>query len=205
MFSKLLKSKNKSFNQLLSMVILLIVGFSFPANALFVSPPKDPVPLIKEIFPTHTSIGEKTLIENSASDDKNILVWTVKNGDEILGYAFETNDLARIPAYSGEPVNMLIAIDTKGVYLGAKVLEHHEPIILAGIPESKLHAFTDQYTGLSVNDRLKVGGKKTDGLVNIDGLSGATVTVMVMNVAVVKAATKVGRALGIISASQEII
>ena len=35
---------------------------------------------------------------------------------------------------------MLVAIDPKGVYLSAKVLEHHEPIILAGIPESKLHA-----------------------------------------------------------------
>ena len=51
---------------------------------------------------------------------------------EILGYAFETNDVAKIPAYSGEPVNMLVAFDTNGVYLGAKVLKHHEPIILGG-------------------------------------------------------------------------
>ena len=95
-----------------------------PAQALFVSPPKDPIPLIHEIFPEATLISEK---------QGEPLIWTIYKEEEILGYAFETNDLAKIPAYSGEPVNMLVAINPEGVYLGAKVLEHHEPIILAGI------------------------------------------------------------------------
>lgn len=180
---------------------LLVIFFAFlcvvmPAQALFVSPPKDPIPLIHEIFPEATSISEK---------QGDPLIWTIYKEKEILGYAFETNDLAKIPAYSGEPVNMLVAIDPKGVYLGAKVLEHHEPIILAGIPETKLYEFADQYDGLKVSDRLKVGGNKKEGVIHIDGLSGATVTVMVMNVAITKAATKVARSLGIIKASQEII
>jgi len=100
---------------------------------------------------------------------------------------------------------MLVAINPEGVYLGAKVLEHHEPIILAGIPESKLYQFADQYNGLKVSDRLKVGGNNKEGVVHIDGLSGATVTVMVMNVAITKAATIVARSLGIIKASQDVI
>jgi len=162
------------------------------------------MPLIKEIFPKQTRISDK-----HASKEGGSLVWTIyKEGaenEDILGYAFETNDLAKIPAYSGEPVNMLVAIDPEGTYLAAKVLEHHEPIILAGIPESKLHAFTDQYDGLHVSDRLKVGGNKTENVIHIDGLSGATVTVMVMNVGIVKSATIVARELGIISASQEAI
>ncbi|WP_252733409.1 transcriptional regulator NosR [Pseudoalteromonas sp. C2R02] len=166
------------------------------SHALFVSPPKDPAPLIKEIFPSSTKVSDK---------QGQIPFWTIYKEDEILGYAFETNDIAKIPAYSGEPVNMLVAIDPKGIYLGAKVLEHHEPIILAGIPESKLHAFTEQYDGLNVSDRLKVGGNHTEGIVHIDGLSGATVTVMVMNVGIVKSATIIARELGIISASQEAI
>jgi len=167
-----------------------------PAQALFVSPPKDPIPLIHEIFPEATLISEK---------QGDPLIWTIYKEKDIIGYAFETNDLAKIPAYSGEPVNMLVAISPLGVYLGAKVLEHHEPIILAGIPESKLYQFADQYDGLMVSDRLKVGGNKKEGVIHIDGLSGATVTVMVMNVAITKAATKVARSLGIIKASQDII
>lgn len=160
---------------------------SLSANALFVSPPKDPIPLIHEIFPYLTHISEKT---------GDPLVWTIYQDSEIIGYAFETNDIAKIPAYSGEPVNMLVAINPQGGYLGAKVLEHHEPIILAGIPESKLHAFAEQYDGLSVSDRLKVGGNnQQENIIHIDGLSGATVTVMVMNVAITKSATKVARSL----------
>jgi len=170
--------------------------FVFSAQALFVSPPKDPMPFIKDVFPEATQISEK---------QGKPLIWTIYEEKNIIGYAFETNDLAKIPAYSGEPVNMLVAINTKGVYLGAKVLEHHEPIILAGIPETKLYEFTDQYDGLMVSDRLKVGGNDKEGVVHIDGLSGATVTVMVMNVAITKAATQVARALGIIKANQDII
>ena len=198
MFSCFPKSIFKQGVALAAFCFLLSLVMVAPAQALFVSPPKDPMPLIKEIFPEQTKISEKVSTKEGAP-----LIWTIYKNEEILGYAFETNDLARIPAYSGEPVNMLVAIDTKGIYLGAKVLEHHEPIILAGIPESKLHAFVDQYNGLSVIDRLKVGGNQTEGTIHIDGLSGATVTVMVMNVAIVKAAKQVAQSLGIISLSQE--
>jgi len=175
--------------------VLLLCFAQFSAHALFVSEPRDPLPLINEIFPQATKVSDKA---------GEPLIWTVYQQEEIIGYAFETNDIAKIPAYSGEPVNMLVAIDPKGVYLGAKVLEHHEPIILAGIPESKLWAFTEQYDGLSVSDRLKVGGNAKGDVIHIDGLSGATVTVMVMNVAITKAATKVARSLGIIEEVEEI-
>jgi len=186
----------QSIIQQLTCVLTLMFLIVFSAQALFVSPPKKPMPFIKQIFSEATKISEK---------QGEPLIWTIYKEDNIIGYAFETNDLAKIPAYSGEPVNMLVAINTKGVYLGAKVLEHHEPIILAGIPETKLYEFTEQYDSLMVSDRLKVGGNKKEGVVHIDGLSGATVTVMVMNVAITKAATKVARALGIIKANQNVI
>lgn len=179
--------------------LFLIVAYFFfvqQAQAIFVSPAKPPEPFIEQLFPQATDIGIK---------QGDPLVWTIKQNGQVIGYAFETNDHAKIPAYSGEPVNMLVAIDTEGQYVGAKVLEHHEPIILAGIPQTKLYHFADQYAGLHVSDRLKVGGNKQQETIHIDGLSGATVTVMVMNVAITKAATKVARGLGIISASNDII
>lgn len=174
----------------------LLLFISFSSHALFVSPPKDPIPLIEEVFPYLTAISDK---------QGDPLLRTIQGKEGILGYAFETNDIARIPAYSGEPVNMLVVISPEGEYLASKVLEHHEPIILAGIPESKLWDFSDQYVGLSVKDRIKVGGKTDQGYVPIDGLSGATVTVMVMNVAITKAATKAAESLGIITPSNDII
>ncbi|MXR67873.1 4Fe-4S binding protein [Shewanella sp. JBTF-M18] len=171
------------------LALMLALMLAMPSYALFVSPPKDPQPILHELFPDATRISDK---------QGEPALWTIYKDQQILGYGFETNDIARIPAYSGEPVNILVAIDPEGKYLGAKVLEHHEPIILAGIPESKLWKFAEQYTGLSVKDRLKVGGNAKEGIVAIDGLSGATVTVMVMNVAITKAATQAAIALGII-------
>ena len=192
-----LNTKNNLLSLLLAIpLVIALLVCAFDANALFVSPPKDPLPLIEKIYPQATKIGEK---------QGEPLVRPIYKDDEILGYAFETNDIAKIPAYSGEPVNMLVVIDPNGDYVDAKVLEHHEPIILAGIPESKLDDFAAQYKGLSVRDRLKVGGNQTEGTVNIDGLSGATVTVMVMNVAVVKAANKAAISLGIIEPKSNII
>ncbi|ASP47497.1 transcriptional regulator NosR [Cognaticolwellia beringensis] len=189
----LLLSYRKKKLTLFTVLILCFVQFS--VHALFISEPRDPLPLIHEIFSQATKVSEKV---------GDPLIWTIFQQDEIIGYAFETNDVARIPAYSGEPVNMLVAIDVNGTYLGAKVLEHHEPIILAGIPEAKLWAFTDQYQGLSVSARLKVGGNTKGDVIHLDGLSGATVTVMVMNVAITKAATKVARSLGIIDEVEQI-
>lgn len=175
---------------------VLSLCYSPLSQALFVSPAKDPLPIIEETFPQATSISDK---------QGPPLLRVIKKQDDILGYAFETNDIAKIPAYSGEPVNMLVIIDPDGNYLASKVLEHHEPIILAGIPEKKLWDFSDQYVGLSVKDRIKVGGKPNQNYIPIDGLSGATVTVMVMNVAITKAATKAAESLGIIQAKSKII
>lgn len=192
----MIKGLNRLFGVFIAILLLSVSSGQSKAFALFVSPPKDPLPIIKEIFPTHSRISEKSA---------DLHVRTIFQGNDILGYAFETNDIAKIPAYSGEPVNLLVAITPKGEYIGAYVLEHHEPIILAGIPERKLHDFATQYQGLNVSDRLKVGGNQQHGVIHIDGLSGATVTVMVMNVAITKAAKKVAIALGIIKPEQEII
>ncbi|MGR5295307.1 transcriptional regulator NosR [Vibrio mediterranei] len=186
----------RKFTRALVCQLLALLFVSFDSFALFVSPPKDPIPLIQQVFPDLTSISDK---------QGEPLVRTISKDDNIIGYAFETNDIASIPAYSGEPVNMLVIIDPHGEYLASKVLEHHEPIILAGIPESKLWEFSDQYVGLSVKDRIKVGGKENANYVPIDGLSGATVTVMVMNVAITKAATKVAESLGIVKPLSNII
>ena len=175
----------------------LVSGVSW-SGGLIVSPAKAPEPFIKAAFANASRIAPKAVDE-----DGELPVWTAYDGDTVLGYAFETNDIARIPAYSGEPVNMLVAIDTKGSILTVDVLEHHEPILLVGIPEQKLYTFADQYQGIAVTERIKIGGQPGDGMTHIDGLSGATVTVMVMNQGVMRAATLVAREKGIIAADEQ--
>ena len=63
-----------------------------------------------------------------------------------------------IPAYSGKTVNLLVAIDPQGRFIASRVLEHHEPILLVGIPEHKLFDFAALYTGFKITDTIRVGG-----------------------------------------------
>ncbi|NRA69903.1 MAG: regulatory protein NosR [Gammaproteobacteria bacterium] len=175
---------------ILCFFLLSLMTTSQFSHALFVSPAKAPEPFITAAFPGADPLTEK---------NSELPYWTITKFGETIGYAFETNDIARIPAYSGEPVNSLVLMDATGTFIGVKVLEHHEPILLVGLPEKLLFEFADQYQGLTVFDRVKVGGRASDGQVNIDAVSGATVTVMVVNVAVMKAARIVAQHIGLIT------
>src|SRR5690606_41502486 len=98
----------------------------------------------------------------------------------VYGYAFESINVLNIPAYSGKPINMLVLMDTDGVIQDAYVLEHHEPILLIGIHEQKLHDFTALYAGVKADQRVVVGLYRGDHAITVDAVSGATVTVMVV-------------------------
>jgi len=119
---------------------------------------------------------------------------------ETVGYVFETNDIAPIPAYSGHPVNMRVGMDLEGRITGVEVLEHSEPIMLVGIPETVLDDFVGQYAGKSVRQKVRVGlsRQQREGYEQVDAVSGATVTVVVMGEGIMRSARRVARELGIL-------
>src|SRR4029450_9424899 len=97
----------------------------------------------------------------------------------LLGYVFLSPDITDTPAYSGKPVVTLIGMDLKGRFVGVRVLKHSEPILLLGIPESALTKFNDQYLGKFVGDNIEIGRSRPEqGIVGLDAISGATVTVI---------------------------
>ncbi|MDR9439423.1 MAG: 4Fe-4S binding protein [Halomonas sp.] len=116
----------------------------------------------------------------------------VHAGGKLLGYVFESVDIAPIPAYSGKPVNLLVGIDLEGKIVQADILGHEEPIMLVGIPEAKLEGFADDHVPAHVNDRMKVGD-------NLDAISGATVTVIVVSDTIMRAARQVAAEQGLIA------
>jgi len=179
----------------------LLLSVASSVQALTISETKPALPAIEVAFPEVTRIGDKAPV--GAEDGP--LVRTVYRGEEVLGYAYETADVLAVPAYSGEPINMLVALDTEGRFLEVRVLEHHEPILLVGIPEQKLFDFVDQYRGLQAGDRVRVGTGGTD-VRNVDAITGATVTVMVVNETLMRSALKVGQALELagLSATDEV-
>ncbi|MGD9661455.1 MAG: transcriptional regulator NosR [Porticoccaceae bacterium] len=150
---------------------------------------------IHKAFPDLTAISEP---------EGEFQTLTIYKGDDILGYAFESINVTTIPAYSGKPINMLVILDTKAVIRDAYVLEHHEPILLIGIPEEKLHTFNTKYEGVQVEQRVVVGRSNDPDAITVDAITGATVTVMVINDVVMRSAHKVAIALGLVEPSEAV-
>jgi len=112
------------------------------------------------------------------------------HGSEQLGFVFLTSDYVNTTGYSGKPIHQLVAIDLNGVIQNVLLVEHHEPIVLVGIPEKRIIAVLDNYKGLDIGKlvRAEMGDHK------VDVVTGATVTVMVMDDTILRSAIKVARA-----------
>jgi NosR/NirI family nitrous oxide reductase transcriptional regulator len=121
----------------------------------------------------------------------------VSRGPDVVGYVLLTDEVEPIPAYSGKPIKTLVGIDLGGHVRGAKILSHEEPILRVGISDRDLARFIGQYAGTRVTDRVKIGGRDREGYVTLDGISGATITVMVLNASITRSARKVAAARGL--------
>jgi NosR/NirI family nitrous oxide reductase transcriptional regulator len=144
---------------------------------------------IEKVFPQTDSV--------SAAEGK-FKVRTLSAAGKVIGYVFQSLDVVDIPAYSGKPINTQVILDTAGVIQDAYVLEHHEPILLIGIPEEKLHGFSARYKGIKVSQRVVVGHSSDPSAVTVDAIAGATVTAMVVNEVIMRAAHEVAVSLKLI-------
>ena len=117
----------------------------------------------------------------------------VLKGSETIGWAFVTSDFVSTTGYSGKPIHTLVAVDKEARIIGVKLLKHSEPIVLIGIPQAKIDALAQSYVGVDLVAEAKSGGTSHD----VDIISGATVTVMVIDDSIVRAGLKVARTLGL--------
>ncbi|RVT81812.1 regulatory protein NosR [Rhodobacteraceae bacterium CCMM004] len=117
----------------------------------------------------------------------------ILEGGETVAWAFLTSDFVGTTGYSGKPIHVVAAISPDAVLTGAQLVEHSEPIVLIGIPEARMRTLTEGYAGLDLKAEAAAGGSAHD----LDIISGATVTVMVIDDSLVRAGIKVARALGL--------
>lgn len=120
----------------------------------------------------------------------------VYRGKSLLGYAYLSTDVVKIPAYSGKPISMLVGFDISGRITGVEIVQHEEPILVIGISDERLQQFARQYIGKAVTDKIAIGGTR-EGYVTIDAISGATITMMVENASIMQSVRKVAESRGI--------
>jgi len=167
-----------ALSMLLSLVLIL------PASAASVLSQFLPEESAAELAPGADSFGP-------IRDDMPIA--PVLKGGETIGWAFVTSDFVGTTGYSGKPIHTLVAVSPDAKVLGVKLVKHSEPIVLIGIPDAKMRALAADYAGLDLVAEAAAGGSAHD--LNI--ISGATVTVMVIDDSIVRSGLQVARALGL--------
>jgi transcriptional regulator of nitric oxide reductase/ferredoxin len=145
-------------------------------------------------YPLPYIVGEK---------ESSVPVWPIlqQNATEnrLVGYVFESIDLAPIPGFAGVPFDLLILLDPLGNFLDVKVLSQHEPVFVDGLGEVPLITFIDQYKGLSLKQNLKIltGSNGTKNVsaaaAELDGITKATASVRIINQTILSSALKVAR------------
>ncbi|WP_103173572.1 NosR/NirI family protein [Paracoccus sp. SY] len=124
---------------------------------------------------------------------EDLAVAPVLKGGETVAWAFVTSDFVGTTGYSGKPIHTLVAVDPDGKVAGVRLVKHSEPIVLIGIPEAKVRTLVEGYQGLDLVAEAQSGGTTHE----VDIISGATVTVMVIDDSIVRSGLKVARALGL--------
>jgi NosR/NirI family transcriptional regulator, nitrous oxide reductase regulator len=115
----------------------------------------------------------------------------VLQGGRALGYAFVNAEWTNATGYSGKPIEILVGLGADGKIAGARLMDHHEPIVLIGIPPERIAAFIHGYVG---RDVLHLATAAPSARPEVDIVSGATVTVTVIADSIVRAAMHVARA-----------
>ncbi|WP_417250914.1 4Fe-4S binding protein [Castellaniella sp.] len=114
-------------------------------------------------------------------------------GERLMGYVYLTTDIVNTRGYSSRPIDTLIGLTLDGQIVAAKLVEHHEPIVLIGIPEARVEAFIQGYVGKNyIKEPPRPGAPPP-----VDIISGATVTLMVIGDSITRSVLAVARHYGI--------
>ena len=100
-----------------------------------------------EIFPESDKLGSVT---------GSPPVAPVYQQGKAVGFVFLTSDYVNTTGYSGKPIHQLVSINMQGVIQKVLLVEHHEPIVLIGIPEERITVVLKEYEGLDVGELVRV-------------------------------------------------
>ena len=137
--------------------------------------------LAKEFFPEATKIGRLEGDVPSAA---------ISSENNLLGYLFITKDITSSLGYSSQVFDIVVGLKLDGRLAGAKVIDHLEPIIGMYTPDGELvmPLFTAQYKDLDIRLPIKINLLRTEGPGDLDGISSATVSAVLFNGAILRAA-----------------
>ncbi len=104
-------------------------------------------------------------------------------GHRLLGWVYLNTDFTSATGYSGWPIHILVGLSTAWRITGARLVEHHEPMLLSGVGADRIAAVTDSYVGLDVAGITSVAAARSR-----ETISGASVSATVMGDSILRSA-----------------
>ena len=169
-----------------ALVVALVVALPHPAHAA-----ADPI--LAKYLPDLTASDIVAGAESIGPIREDLAVAPVLKGGETVAWLFVTSDFVGTTGYSGKPIHTLVAVDPAAKIVAVRLLKHSEPIVLIGIPEAKMKNLAASFVGVDLAAEAASGGKSHE----LDIISGATVTVMVIDDSIIRSGLKVARALSL--------
>lgn len=148
--------------------------------------------LLEQVFPAATRIGAFTGKPEAAA--------AYRNG-KLIGYVFHSRAVIASAGFSGKPLDVLIGIDLRAHVTGAALVEHQEPILVIGVADADLRRYVEQYRGRDLRNPIRVERHGTADAASVQAVSGATISSVVINDAILRSARVVARSRGLLGAA----
>ncbi len=87
--------------------------------------------------------------------DGDVPGWKVSAPDgSLAGYIASTWEITRSVGYSGQPMDVLVAVNTAGIISGAALIRQSEPILTLGLSDADIARFVNGFAGVDLRDPL---------------------------------------------------
>ena len=129
--------------------------------------------------------------------ESNPAVAPVFSGGALQGYAFVTRDVTESLGFSSLEFLIAVGLRLDGALAGVRVVRHREPIIDLIMLEELVPRFAAQYAGIDIRAPLRVSLNRVQEPGAVDGISAATISAILFNEAILRAARLVAQAKGI--------
>lgn len=181
---------SRAFLRALAAVLLLVMSMA-PATAGTLAPDRTRLDetMMAELFPGADSFG--------AVEGTPPAIPALIDG-KVVGYVFSSRQVVQSTGYGTEPLDTLVGMTVDGIITGAVVVEHHEPLLIIGIQDEALVAFTNHYVGVDVRKPFHVAPGGTTAGADLDAIFGATLSSLVISDSILRSARSIAASRGLL-------
>jgi transcriptional regulator of nitric oxide reductase len=115
----------------------------------------------------------------------------------LIGYVVSTKDAIDARGYAGKPLDILVGVSLDAHITGAWIRAQDEPILTTGVRPEDLDAFASGFAGRDLRDAVQVV-RDVGGADQIDAISGATISSVVIGDVIMRAARAVAQSRGLL-------